>query len=86
MQQQDPKSKFLTFQQEISHIVLPSQFNYPFYYEPHPLCIIAADELKEYLLNQTDFEHNFGLDSKTVEISINAYKRSIIEYGFLFEI
>ena len=65
MQQQDPNSKFLTFQQEISQIVLPSQFNYPFYYEPHPLCIIAADELKEYLLNQTDFEHNFGLDSKT---------------------
>lgn len=26
------------------------------------------------------------IETKTVEISINAYKRSIIEYGFLFEI
>ena len=61
MQQPDPNSKFLSFQQDISDIELPSVFNYPFYYEPHPLSILAANELKTYLNNQTDFNHNFGL-------------------------
>ena len=27
----------------------PKQFTYPFCYEPHPLCIAAADEVKHYL-------------------------------------
>lgn len=40
---------------------LPEQFTFPFYYEPHPLSIIAANELQAYLSEQTDFEHNFGL-------------------------
>jgi len=42
--------------------VLPKQFTFPFYYTPHPLCVMAADEVKSYLSTQTDFEHNFGLD------------------------
>ena len=45
-----------------SSIALPKQFTYPFYYQPHSLCIKAADEVKAYLTNQNDFEHNFGLD------------------------
>ena len=44
-------------------VVLPKQFTYPFYYQPHPLCIQAAEDVKAYLNTQTDFEHNFGLDS-----------------------
>jgi len=44
-------------------VELPKQFTYPFYYQPHPLCITAADEIKVYLTSQTDFEHNFGLDN-----------------------
>ena len=42
---------------------LPKQFTYPFYYQPHSLCITAAEEVKTYLNTQTDFEHNFGLDA-----------------------
>lgn len=41
---------------------LPEQFTFPFYYTPHPLCVIAANLVKDYLSTQTDFEHNFGLD------------------------
>jgi tRNA pseudouridine32 synthase/23S rRNA pseudouridine746 synthase len=40
---------------------LPQQFTFPFYYEPHPLCIKAAQEVQNYLKTQTDFQHNFGL-------------------------
>lgn len=40
---------------------LPEQFTYPFYYQPHSLCIKASEEVKAYLNTQTDFTHNFGL-------------------------
>ncbi len=42
-------------------VSLPEKFTFPFYYEPHPLSILAAKELQFYLQNQTDFIHNFGL-------------------------
>ena len=54
----------LSFQSDISHQELPERFTFPFYYDPHPLCEIAASELQSYLLNQTDFRHNFGLDER----------------------
>ncbi|MCA0133114.1 RluA family pseudouridine synthase [Winogradskyella alexanderae] len=41
---------------------LPDLFTYPFYYEPHPLCIKASLEIQDYLVSQKEFEHNFGLD------------------------
>ncbi|MCR8669281.1 pseudouridine synthase [Aestuariibaculum sp. M13] len=43
-------------------VALPEKFTFPFYYEPHPLCIEAAKDLQTYLESQTDFLHNFGLD------------------------
>ncbi len=50
------------FKTNISHIPLPEKFTFPFYYEPHELCKIAASELQNYLETQIDFEHNFGLN------------------------
>lgn len=55
---------FQPFKSNISAIPLPEKFTFPFYYEPHELSIIAANELQNYLETQTDFEHNFGLDEK----------------------
>lgn len=52
---------FLSFNTDISQIQLPERFTFPFYYEPHSLAKIAAEELHFYLENQTDFKHNFGL-------------------------
>jgi tRNA pseudouridine32 synthase/23S rRNA pseudouridine746 synthase len=54
---------FQTFKNNISGITLPEKFTFPFYYEPHKLSIIAARELQDYLETQTDFDHNFGLNS-----------------------
>ena len=57
---------FQYFPTPINEIKLPAKFTFPFYYEPHSLCEIASNEVQHYLKNQTDFEHNFGLDdSKT---------------------
>ncbi|MCA5004646.1 RluA family pseudouridine synthase [Sphingobacterium bovistauri] len=50
-----------TFRQNISAIAKPEKFTFPFCYEPHPLSVIAAQEVQDYLATQTDFEHNFGL-------------------------
>lgn len=49
---------------------LPKQFTYPFYYQPHPLCIKAAEEVKTYLSTQTNFEHNFGLNQNKKGLKI----------------
>ncbi len=53
---------FNRFSQSIAGIPLPEKFTYPFYYDPHPLCIIAAEELHE-LIGATDWKRNFGLDA-----------------------
>jgi tRNA pseudouridine32 synthase/23S rRNA pseudouridine746 synthase len=45
----------------INGITLPEKFTYPFYYEPHPLTKIAAEELQKYIESLTDLNHNFGL-------------------------
>ncbi|NHN27538.1 RluA family pseudouridine synthase [Flavobacterium jejuense] len=55
------KTYFQEFKTDISSISLPEKFTFPFYYEPHELSILSAKELQNYLENQTDFEHNFGL-------------------------
>ncbi|WP_231561135.1 hypothetical protein [Sphingobacterium sp. T2] len=51
-----------TFQKDISSIEKPEKFTYPFCYEPHPLSVIAAEQVQEYLTTQQDFRHNFGLE------------------------
>jgi tRNA pseudouridine32 synthase/23S rRNA pseudouridine746 synthase len=53
--------KLWAFSSVVSNIPLPEKFTFPFYYEPHPLCIEAAQQLQEYLKSQEDFDHNFGL-------------------------
>jgi tRNA pseudouridine32 synthase/23S rRNA pseudouridine746 synthase len=61
---------FQHFKTAISEIALPEKFTFPFYYEPHLLAKIATTELQTYLKNQTDFVHNFGLDSKDNTLAI----------------
>ncbi len=59
-----------SFKTDISSIQLPEKFTFPFYYEPHPLAKIASTELQEYLVNQQDFKHNFGLNNDTTTLPI----------------
>ena len=55
------KSFFQHFSGSIEGIELPDKFTFPFYYEPHPLCLEASEQVQEYLTVQSDFEHNFGI-------------------------
>lgn len=54
-------TKIISFSSDISNIELPKKFDYPYNYSPHTLAQIATKELQEYLVNQTDFSHNFGI-------------------------
>ncbi|MDH1603767.1 RluA family pseudouridine synthase [Empedobacter sp. GD03739] len=54
---------FQYFKHPITTYELPKKFDYPFYYEPTEIAKQACRELQEYLENQTDFEHNFGLEN-----------------------
>lgn len=52
---------FISLKNIISAYKLPKKFTFPFYYQPHPLCLFAAQELQNYLQKQTQWQHNFGL-------------------------
>lgn len=59
-----PELCFTRFTADISGHKLPEQFTFPFYYTPHPLCVLAAEQLQQHLLTQSDFEHDFGLEDE----------------------
>jgi tRNA pseudouridine32 synthase/23S rRNA pseudouridine746 synthase len=83
------KAFFQPFKTNISGINLPEKFTFPFYYEPHQLSITAAQELQDYLENQTDFEHNFGLEKNQEGLVIGkmfgvlVYQNKNGELGYL---
>ena len=53
---------FTYFEKDISHLSVPDTFTYPFSYTPHPLSILASEQLQNHLQSQSDWEHNFGLN------------------------
>lgn len=56
-----PATCFTAFSQNIDGYALPESFTFPFYYQPHVLCILAAEELQQHLHKQNQWQHNFGL-------------------------
>lgn len=56
------KNCFIPFKKMITGIELPSRFTFPFYYQAHDIVKVAAEQLQEYLITQTDWKHNFGLN------------------------
>ncbi len=80
---------FISFKRSVKDITLPNKFTFPFYYEPHPLAIIAVNELQQYIQKQTDWEHNFGLNENQSGMVIGkmfgvlVVQNSIGELGYL---
>jgi tRNA pseudouridine32 synthase/23S rRNA pseudouridine746 synthase len=56
-----PEHYFTPFKTAIDAYTLPERFTFPFYYQPHPLCVLAAKELQHHLNTQQEWQHNFGL-------------------------
>jgi len=59
--------RFTYFKESTDAIELPERFTFPFYYEPHPLCMLATSQLQDYLKTQTEWEHNFGIKNPESE-------------------
>tara|TARA_R110000772_G_scaffold199570_2_gene310179 strand:- start:2792 stop:4480 length:1689 start_codon:yes stop_codon:yes gene_type:complete len=83
-----PPSCFTPFCEDISGLSLPDKFTFPFYYQPHPLCILAAAELQKHLQTQDDWYHNFGLSSDPEQIigkmfGVLLVKNAMGEVGYL---
>ena len=57
------KLRFINFDESISGIPLPKKFTFPFYYKPHPLSVLAAEQLQTYLSTQKEWTHNFGINN-----------------------
>lgn len=82
-------SKFIFFSSSVKDIALPNKFTFPFYYEPHPLAVMAVNELQHYIQQQTDWEHNFGLNENQSGMVIGkmfgvlVVQNSIGELGYL---
>lgn len=56
-----PPKCFISFHESTDSYILPERFTFPFYYEPHPLAMLAVKELQSQLEQINDWEHNFGL-------------------------
>jgi tRNA pseudouridine32 synthase/23S rRNA pseudouridine746 synthase len=54
-------SCFTPFKMAIEAYALPERFTFPFYYQPHALCLLAAEALQHHLHSQQQWQHNFGL-------------------------
>ncbi len=54
---------FTPFKELIAEDSLPKNLNSPFGDVQSPICLLAVEKLQDYLLNQEDWIHNFGLDA-----------------------
>ncbi|MCG9577479.1 pseudouridine synthase [Vibrio tubiashii] len=57
-----PNQLFTRFDSDIQSYPLPEKFTFPFYYQPHPLCVLAAQQLQRHLTVQQAWHHDFGID------------------------
>ncbi|MFT5165877.1 MAG: tRNA pseudouridine32 synthase/23S rRNA pseudouridine746 synthase [Saprospiraceae bacterium] len=62
------KNCFTDFEESIAAHSLPERFTFPFYYDPHPLCLVAAKELQHHIIHQAEWEHNFGIEDGIGEV------------------
>lgn len=51
---------FHHFTTSIAGIPLPEKFTYPFCYTPHPLCLLAAQEVQQYLHSRTEWQEELA--------------------------
>ena len=51
-------SKFHRFSSPTAHILLPEKFTYPFHYTPHPLCVMATEEVQQYLQSKEEWRND----------------------------
>jgi tRNA pseudouridine32 synthase/23S rRNA pseudouridine746 synthase len=73
-------SKFHCFDNDISGIDLPLQFTYPFYYKPHPLCVMASEQVRRYISTHSDWTDELAAGKM---IGVLVTRKNDGEIGFL---
>ena len=74
------------FKKSISHIALPEKFTYPFHYTPHPLCVLAAEEVKEYISSRKEWQEELTLGKMFGVLIVQETGKSKVNPRILFYI
>jgi tRNA pseudouridine32 synthase / 23S rRNA pseudouridine746 synthase len=74
-------SCFTSYRSAVDKLDLPLRFTFPFYYEPHPLAIKAAEELQEHLQTQKEWQHDFNQVGKMFGVLV--VQKANGELGYL---
>ena len=61
---------FTSFKHNIESYALPERFTFPFCYEPHPLCLLAAQELQNQLSHNLSYQQEFSQTGKMFGVLI----------------
>ena len=51
-------SYFTPFKESLANYSIPESFTYPFYYEPHPLSLLAVKKLQRYIETEIESGHS----------------------------
>jgi len=71
---------FTHFKSSIDSYSLPERFTFPFYYQPHPLCLLASKELQDNLEQLKLWLHDFSQSGKMLGILLVENKQGEIGY------
>ena len=78
------------FKQPISHLALPDKFTYPFHYTPHPLCVLAAEEVKKHIASRKEWQEELAFGKMFGVLIVQkenkqetAKKEAVNEIGYL---
>ena len=78
------------FKKPVSHLALPEKFTYPFHYTPHPLCVLAAEEVKEYIASREEWQEELAFGKMFGVLIVQkenkqetAKKEAVNEIGYL---
>ncbi len=74
------KTCFTPFKHNIEGYVLPERFTFPFYYEPHPLCLLAAQELQQQLSNNAYYQKEFTQTGKMFGVLLAKNEQGEVGY------
>lgn len=71
---------FTSFKHNIDRYVLPERFTFPFCYEPHPLCLLASQELQQQLSSNVHFQQEFTRTGKMFGVLLVELSQGEIGY------
>ena len=79
-----PKTCFNAFSQNIKDYTLPERFTFPFCYDPHPLCLLAATELQNQLENHQQLSKELEQQGKMFGVLLVKNQQGDIGYLIAF--